>query len=1405
MDKHKIIFFLIFAFIIIFQVGASSAAETIYNDYTGDSGLVVDNDNLPPVTDFSFTKMHKVDIVFAIGAGTYSLSAVQSKISSIVDPILTGKSIDANYNVINSDGAINTILPGITWGESSERYYVAISNGTFPELSKSSNLVDVIGDLGHNQVSFIGMGNSANQAIIEKLVSNNSGKGFFVSNANIDTAFTRLANYIAGNINIDLFFNVGLGPVTADVVKEKYESIVKPKLVANDISANVNINIGTYNSVVGAKIVSPPGQTSSDIPTFPLVLKPDGTLWNLSAGTRIVGENGVGYLENIVDIASGQNKYWAVDAEGYVYQWNNNPSRHGIPYPEKLPGEGTGQPYMTDVIKVAVSYDGIYVLRKDGTIWYRGNFSHTTGTNTHPTAHTWSQPDFVQAKAENGSILTNVTQIGAAGDATGCFALDSSGNLYMLPGTYICSSRTIYTSTKLIDTQVNKLSVGEQLYGATDYHDDDSHSGYGPNFSMDYVVYSKTNGYLYRLAHYDTGPSNDEYEGMDCQVPDGIQPYNFYKDTKSSKIASIFALPYQAQILRDNGTMERIAYQYEFNSTGGYGGYGISNGNIYTMCLNDNAYSYFIKNNGEVWSQFRNKAATFTGFNASVNGAYLYNDVLSSAPFKDVNDQYFVELSDTVLPELSDSTALSKITNILNNSNINTIGIGSSSNSTQLQYLNTLNNGKGAFYDISNIDAAMNSLADYIVNNSMRPPRLINDYFLISDEIDPPTTFYSDIESDPYNSMWVYEHDPFHFLTNSGATIPYDNSAGYFSLDRKILSEPVASFIDTDNYGSQVGKVGGYKVKLQVQDRPKVDNTDFLDYNRNSNVVTKYLNIHRKPVANFEVKVTDMGSDYNITLTDQNYSFDLDHTSRADKGIVKRIWGIATITPEGNVSWKYSKTSDIMKSYTVPKGNNYLLSLEVQDIDGPFGFGEWSDPVIVGIPGRPVAQFSISPDPLPVTRTAVVTDTSFATIPGNTIVQRKWNVEKIGDSAFKYKDQNICKTDYSDSGVGKYKITLEVMDSSGTWSLPCVRSLTVLDTAPPVINAVPASRTWSNTDAGVALTAHDDGGSGLKRIDYVWTLNPSDVSAYSSKSAAGSSFNIQTSQSANGKWYLCARAMDNSDNYSNNGSFSVFGTYNIDKIPPTVASSFDSGTYQDSVTTTIYAHDKGGSGIKSIMYKWTNSATKPASGWMSENIAFPEDSSESISSTIDLDGIWYLHMQVTDYAGNTTYKCSGPLMIQYLSITDVTVEGYWNHWRGQVDILGKRLMNEPHRFLSLECVRINVSTEGHPDRITIRFSPELEAMEYMDRNGHSYNYSDYFGHEISFPGDSTFAVSGDNVYWEYNLPLAPSSKDWNDNRLRPQYSLTVTVYKGGRSVTRTIDDIDITGNIYDLTYIQPRD
>ncbi len=175
--------------------------------------------------------------------------------------------------------------------------------------------------------------------------------------------------------------------------------------------------------------------------------------------------------------------------------------------------------------------------------------------------------------------------------------------------------------------------------------------------------------------------------------------------------------------------------------------------------------------------------------------------------------------------------------------------------------------------------------------------------------------------------------------------------------------------------------------------------------------------------------------------------------------------------------------------------------------------------------------------------------------------------------------------------------------------------------------------------------------------------------------------------------------------------------------------------------------------------------------------------------------------------GNTQTK-DVTFRVESLKITGVTISGYWNHWRGQVDLFGKQMSTEPHRFLSLEKVKIDVRTTGYADRLEIRFSPALESMQFTDSNGNKYDYSQDYGLPyVNFPAAFNLdnGLLDNHLLWEYTLPLAPSTVGWDDVRQKSQYSMTITAWKGDFSVTYVVSDIDITGNVYDLTYIQPVD
>jgi len=254
-----------------------------------------------------------------------------------------------------------------------------------------------------------------------------------------------------------------------------------------------------------------------------------------------------------------------------------------------------------------------------------------------------------------------------------------------------------------------------------------------------------------------------------------------------------------------------------------------------------------------------------------------------------------------------------------------------------------------------------------------------------------------------------------------------------------------------------------------------------------------------------------------------------------------------------------------------------------------------------------------------------------------------------------------------------------------------------------------------------------------------------------------------------------------------------------DNTAPILSADVSSGTFTGHVEVNLSSVDNG-SGVKNISYAWSDKTTAPATGW---NVV----SSSSAVVTNHNEGVWYLYVRSADNVDNISLtQRFGSYEVVHLSIDDVTIEGYWNHWRGQVDKFDKPLTNEPHRFLSLETVKITVKSSG-ADKVIIRFSPELEDMQYIDKFGNTYDYSSDFNLEyVNFPNDSTFILNPTDTeqttYWEYTLPLADSSLDNDNIRLNPQYKMIVTAYRESNEKVWVIEDIDITGNIYDNIYIQ---
>jgi len=180
------------------------------------------------------------------------------------------------------------------------------------------------------------------------------------------------------------------------------------------------------------------------------------------------------------------------------------------------------------------------------------------------------------------------------------------------------------------------------------------------------------------------------------------------------------------------------------------------------------------------------------------------------------------------------------------------------------------------------------------------------------------------------------------------------------------------------------------------------------------------------------------------------------------------------------------------------------------------------------------------------------------------------------------------------------------------------------------------------------------------------------------------------------------------------------------------------------------------------------------------------------------NGIYTLRAEVVDDRG-ASEEALRTLTVRPPVILGASLTGAWNHWRGQIDRQGRPMALNPNRFLSYEMLKLELEAEGEPLSVTCRMSPELEAMVYEDPNGRVYRYEEAFGEEVEFPLQLSPAGSG---LWraDYKLPLAPSTLGWTDHRLKAPYWIEFTVTWPDLVRYYRFDNIELTGNVYDLIF-----
>lgn len=294
-------------------------------------------------------------------------------------------------------------------------------------------------------------------------------------------------------------------------------------------------------------------------------------------------------------------------------------------------------------------------------------------------------------------------------------------------------------------------------------------------------------------------------------------------------------------------------------------------------------------------------------------------------------------------------------------------------------------------------------------------------FILLGEEIEYLPGTYKDRENDPeYQRKWIISHDPDYFDNSMGLSI-YHNPTGI-----------------NDNPPTKLDKVGKYIINLKARDNPKNDNRfdNYRLWSTGDQNLTLY--VHRKPIALMNVTVTQNPDEtFRIVATDGG-SYDLDHTSRADKGIVEWEWAWRD---QWDDTWHYER----MNKHDATGDRAYIIALRVKDLEGA-----WSDWIYQTIDNRqpPVAKFDIVKNPITTIETAQIIDTSYAIM--SKLTNWHWIVKKINDNGtigatlqdIKVTESNTGAGGYdttlnitrTNPGVGKYRIYLRVKADNGLWS-----------------------------------------------------------------------------------------------------------------------------------------------------------------------------------------------------------------------------------------------------------------------------------------------------------------------------------------------------------------------------------
>lgn len=476
-------------------------------------------------------------------------------------------------------------------------------------------------------------------------------------------------------------------------------------------------------------------------------------------------------------------------------------------------------------------------------------------------------------------------------------------------------------------------------------------------------------------------------------------------------------------------------------------------------------------------------------------------DELSSSP----NKKAYIFVSDSSFVD-DDISKKDKLINTFGSNNLYFYGLGTASNLADINKIVALNDNKGCYIDNNNISTCLSTLANNIIASLDNTSKINGDYLLVNEEFET-NTFYEDYENDPmYQTKFNYVHDPSVFENNQGA----DPDSG------KTLSSPPSSF----------SRVGRYDITAQVQDKPSTD-TRFLSYYKWSEPAQKTVYVHRKPFAEPKMTYAYDGNLYVLSLTDSSY--DLDHISLGNKGIVQKVWSYKDAS-DSEAEWIEGKPTSF------PVNSKYYVKLSVMDMEFA-----WGSKILIFNPG---AKGSISIDPMARewANTGLTVNINYSE--PEILSKLKYQVTNSAAApAGGWTETTAASAVKSINQEGIYYVHAHAIDNSGL-VVGAVGGPYKVDLTPPVISINKAAGTYTpQIDLTISAT---DTLSGVKSIRYAWsTSTTAPVTGWVTVNSAM----VNVTQANEGVYYLYTESYDNVNNKS---AVTRYGPFTIIRNRPPV-------------------------------------------------------------------------------------------------------------------------------------------------------------------------------------------------------------------------------------------------------------